>query len=371
MYFPWLAIPSGAWLRHAALYWDGIYIVGDKSDASMLAKIRPEVGFLANEGYLKYIGIQSFFEIETKEMSMQRNRERNEILSSSRGIALRDSPAAETVRQRSLLELDLRRSRNKTQGKEATLPMLDDFSSDPQLVEMAIRVQGRAAKRLGVPVATARRFLVLHSLLWSALAVRDFCSVKAGTLEAGTDCLLLGELLYTPLPETHQEPALGISLMNVFPQPVPDAPIELVLQLKEKHRLEYLHFRQALREMKAEFSRATSMAESNRILAAFADELAARRLELARKMHRDGVGTVFSMVKAVINSAPSALMTGIGVQVLGQDLPVSLKVAALAAPPVIAVLQQGCASWRERREAIEESEAGYLFWADKMGLIGE
>jgi len=372
MYFPWLTIPSGAWLRHATLYWDGIRMVGDEGVANALEKIRPEMNTLAREGLLKHVPIDAFAAIEREGLSEQRNRERDEILSSSRGTAFLNSPAAESVRKRMAMEIALQlEARRDTGGKDAALEMLDDFSADPTLVEMGIRVQTRAAKRLGVPVESVSRILIAQAILWSALAVRDYCWLYGPRLEAGTDYLLPGELLYTPLPGTHREPALGISLANILPQPVPDAPIERILRLKDKHQLEYLRFRQAVNEMRMELPRAASVAEFHHILGAFGDELAAKRLELSQKMHRDGVGTVFGMIKAVINSVPSAFMLEVGAQIWGRDLPPSLRTAAIAAPPVIAILEQGWTSRRKSREFAENSEVGYLFWASKMGLINE
>lgn len=372
MYFPWLTIPSGAWLRHATLYWDGIRMVGDEGVANALAKIRPEISVLTREGLLKYVSIGAFTAIEREGLSEQRNRERNEILASSRGTAFLNSPAAEAVRRRMAIELALQLAAERDAGeKDVALEMLDDFSADPTFVDMALRVQKRAAKRMGVPVESVSRILIARVVLWSALAVRDYCWLYGAGLEAGTDYLLPGELLYTPLPGTHREAALGLSLANILPQPVPDAPIERILRLKDKHQLEYLRFRQSVNEMRKELSRATSLAEFHHILGAFGDELAAKRLELSQKMHRDGVGTVFGMIKAVINSVPSAFMLEVGAQIWGQDLPPSLKTAAIAAPPVIAILEQGWASRRKSREFAENSEVGYLFWASKMGLINE
>ena len=370
MYFPWLTIPSGAWLRHATLYWDSIHIVGDDGTRNVLAKIRPEMSVLAREGLLKYVPIDAFTVIDQEGMSDQRNRERDEILSSPRGTAFLNSPAAETVRQRMAAEIEMQWAAKRiTEGEDAALEMLDDLQADPTIVNMAIKVQTRAAKKMGASIENVRRILITRVVLWSALAVRDYCWLCGTGVEAGTDYLLPGELLYTPLPETHRESALGIALANILPQPVPDAPIERVLRLKDKHHLEYIRFRKAINEMRAELARATSPAEFHQILGVFGDELAAKRLELSKEMHRDGVNTVFNMIKVVINSAPSGIILEMGAQIWGQNLPPSLRAASFAAPLVISILKQGYVSWRERREAIEGSEAGYLFWADKMGLI--
>lgn len=373
MYFPWLTIPSAAWLRHAALYWDGIRILGDEGVQTALSAIRPEeMTHLSSEGLLRFVSMDSFAEIERDGRSEERNRERNEILSSSRGQAFLKSPAAEQVRRRMGTEIEFQMiARRVTEAKDTSLEVLEDLALDPEMLEMAEKVQRRAAGRFGVSVEEARRILIARVVVWSALCVRDYCGFLGAQLEASTDYLLPGELIYSPLLNTHGAPAIGLSLANVLPQPVPDAPIDKILKLKSKHRLEYLQFRRAFHELSVELSRATSEAEFRHVLGAFGDELSAKRLELEEKMHRGGVGTVLSMVRAVINSAPSELMMGLGFEIWGQALPLGAKAAAYTAPPVIAVLKQGYTSWRERRATVEGSEAGYLFYAQKMGLIGE
>jgi len=372
MYFPWLTIPSAGWLRHAALYWDGIRLLGDDSVRDELAEIRPEMKLLLSEGLLNYVSLDALVEVERDGRSEDRNRERQEILESPRGQAFLNSPAAEAVRERMGAELMLQRlARAIAQAREAGSETAVDIAPNPKLQAISTRVQQRAAKRFGVPVEQARRILITRMVVGSALCIRDFCGLKGTGLEAGTDYLLPGELLYSPLPTMHATPALGLSLSNVLPQPVPDAPMEEVLKLKSKHRLEYLRFREALHELSAELSRATSESEFRHVLGAFGDELLAKRLELEKKMRRGGVDTVLSMVKAVINSAPSEILMGLGVEIWGQALPLGAEAAAYAAPPVIAILGQARASWKENQEAVEDSTAGYLFHAKKMGLIGE
>lgn len=371
MYFPWLTIPSAAWLRHAALYWDGVHLLGDDDVREKLVEIRPEMSILASEGLLRFAPMDALTEIE-RGRTKDRNRERNEILASPRGQAFLDSPAAELIRQRLGVEIELQMlARRVTGATGVSLKILASCALDPEMLEMAEKVQHRAAERFGVSVEQARRILIARLVIWSALCVRDFCGMMGSQLEPSTDYLLPGDLLYTPLPDTHSVSAIGLFLSNVLPQPVPDAPIEKVLKLKSKHRLEYLRFRTAMHELGAELSRATSESEFRHVLGAFGDELSTKRIELEKKMRRGGVETVQSMLKAVINSAPSELMMSLGVEIWGQALPIGARGAAYAAPPVIAILKQGYASWKGRREAIEGSEVGYLFHAKKMGLIGE
>jgi hypothetical protein len=372
MYFPWLTIPSAGWLRHAALYWDGIRLLGDEGVRKELAEIRPEMELLQSEGLLTFVSLDALVEIERGGRSEERSRERQEILESPRGIAFLNSPAAEAVRERMAVELTLQRmARSLVRAREAGSDVVDDITPDPKQLEITKNVQQRAAERFGVPVEQARRILIARMVIWSALCIRDFCGMQDDQLEPGTDYLLPGELLYSPLPSTHASSAIGLSLANILPQPVPDAPMKQVLRLKSKHRLEYFRFRSAIHELGAELSRAASESEFRHVLGAFGDELSAKRIELEKRMRRAGVDTVLSMVKAVINSAPSELMMSLGVEVWGQVLPLGVKAAAYAAPPVIAVLKQGYASWKESRETVEGSEVGYLFHAKKMGLIGE
>jgi hypothetical protein len=372
MYFPWLTIPSAAWLRHAALYWDGIRLLGDEGVRDELQEIRPELRLLLSEGLLAYVSLDVLLEVERDGRSEERNRETQEILESPRGRAFLNSPAAEAVRERMAIELTLQRlARGIARARETGSEIADEIVQDPKLLEIRERVQQRAAERFGVPVEQARRIMITRMVVGSALCIRDFCGMQDDRLEPGTDYLLPGELLYTPLPSTPSRPAIGLSLANILPQPVPNAPMERVLKLKSKHRLAYIRFRTAIHELSAELSRAASESEFSHVLAAFGDELRANRIELEKKMRRGGVDTTLSMVKAVINSAPSEIMMGLGVEIWGQALPLGVKAAAYAAPPVIAVLKQSYASSVERRETVEGSEAGYLFHAKRMGLIGE
>lgn len=372
MYFPWLTIPSAGWLRHAALYWDGIRLLGDEGVRKELAEIRPEMELLQSEGLLTFVSLDALVEVERDGRSEERSRESQEVLESPRGKAFLSSPAAEVVRERMAAELTLQRlARSLARAREAGSEVVDGIAPDPKQLEITRKVQQRAAERFGVPVEQARRIMIARMVVGSALCIRDFCGMQNDRLEPGTDYLLPGELLYSPLPSTHSHPAIGLSLANILPQPVPDAPMESVLKLKSKHRLEYIRFRKAMHELSAELSRATSESEFGDVLGAFGDELYAKRIELEKKMRRGGVDTTLSMVKAVINSAPSEFMMGLGVEIWGEALFLGVKAAAYAAPPVIAVLKQFRASWKEGRETVEGSEAGYLFHAEKMGLIGE
>lgn len=372
MYFPWLTIPSAGWLRHAVLYWDGIRLLGDEGVRDELARIRPEMELLVSEGLLTFVSLDALVEVERDGRAEERSRESQEILESPRGRAFLNSPAAEAVRERMAVELTLQRlARGIAKARETGSEIADEIVQDPKLLEIRERVQQRAAERFGVPVEQARRIMITRMVVGSALSIRDYCRAQGGRLEPGTDYLLPGDLLYSPLPSSHDGSAIGLSLANILPQPVHDAPMEKVLKLKSKHHLEYLRFRTAVLELSAELSRATSEGEFTHVLGAFGDELSVKRIELEKKMHRGGVQTVLSMFKSVINSAPSELMMSLGVEIWGQALPLGVKAAAYAAPPVIAVLNQSYASSVERRETVEGSEVGYLFHAKKMGLIGE
>jgi hypothetical protein len=338
LYYPTIAVPSGAWLKQALLYWDKIAsIVPTDWDGVPVIKYTPEVQTLYDR--------EIFIPVRPESLIHESYRKLHDF--EQELMSLIETPEFQEL----LPPLGQRAFRSKIH-KNKVSKALFHFLLERGLVAPEL-VDERWYKFDRVTANAYMAMLAQH------LADLDYIHTVPGT-----DYGLYQELIYrTQLPD---EGIAGLStrLHHVLPIPRKDVSIQAVLDFRQKRRQELQNFQQVIDDYQHELGQVSCQQDAEYVVRKYQRSFK-RKVENLQALFKDAkvsnaLGTLETIVKT--GSLPAAAALDI-------ELPAEVAIPTMGAIGLLSVGKYHIDRRNARRAALRTSAFSYLYHAEEDEII--
>lgn len=338
LYYPKIAIPDGAWLRQALLYWDRIGSIipreidragHDLQDLHTLYELNvyrsynPE-DFIAGDQRLRIEFEQEFIHISKKPSFWRR------------------LPPPEARRFDSTIHI---------------AKITDNLSEYIQSKGLAI---------LRDRYDSWYQFERSSAWLYMALLAKYMADSAEETTIPGTDFGLFKDFIFQTEKRNFSASCFELTLQDILPVPSQDTPIEKILEFKSKRRDELISFREVIWDIQNELKNSQEVGQIRDIASRYSDLINTRVSDLSKTMQEDNFqllrGSLETLVKT--DSIPSLSLVFDPFQI-----PIEYKLAGLGVLGVISVSNYLLDRRNERRKLLRENSFSYLYHAEHEGII--
>ena len=338
LYYPKIAIPDGAWLRQALLYWDRIGSIiprefdragHDLQDLHTLYELNvyrsynPE-DFIAGDQRLRIEFEQEFIHISKKPSFWRR------------------LPPTEARRFDSPIHI---------------AKITDNLSEYIQSKRLAIlRDRYDSWYQFERPAAW----------LYMSLLAKYIADSAEETTIPGTDFGLFKDFIFQTEKRYFSASCFELTLQDILPVPSQDTPLEKILEFKSKRRDELISFREVIWDIQNELKNSQEVSQIRDIASRYSDLINTRVSDLSKTMQEDNFqlwrGSLETLVKT--DSIPSLSLVFDPFQI-----PIEYKLAGLGVMGVISVSNYLLDRRNERRKLLRENSFSYLYHAEHEGII--
>ena len=338
LYYPKIAIPDGAWLRQALLYWDRIGSIiprefdragHDLQDLHTLYELNvyrsynPE-DFIAGDPRLRIEFEQEFIHISKKPSFWRR------------------LPPTEARRFDSPIHI---------------AKITDNLSEYIQSKRLAIlRDRYDSWYQFERPAAW----------LYMSLLAKYIADSAEETTIPGTDFGLFKDFIFQTEKRYFSASCFELTLQDILPVPSQDTPLEKILEFKSKRRDELISFREVIWDIQNELKNSQEVSQIRDIASRYSDLINTRVSDLSKTMQEDNFqlwrGSLETLVKT--DSIPSLSLVFDPFQI-----PIEYKLAGLGVMGVISVSNYLLDRRNERRKLLRENSFSYLYHAEHEGII--
>lgn len=338
LYYPKIAIPDGAWLRQALLYWDQIGSIIprelDLADHSIQAlrtlielnvyrSYNPE-DFITGDQRLRMEFEQEFIRISKKPSFWKR-----------------------------LPPLNARRFDSPIHIAKITY-------------EMSEYVQSKGLAILKDQYAPWYQFERSAAFLYMSLLAKYMADSAEETTIPGTDFGLFKDFIFQTEKSIFSASCFELTLQDILPVPSQDTPLEEILEFKAKRKDELISFREVIWGIQNELKNSQEVSQIRDIASRYSDLINTRVSELRKTMQEEKLqlwrGSLETLVKA--DSIPSLSLVFDPFQI-----PIEYKLAGLGVMGVISVSNYLLDRRNERRKLLRENSFSYLYHAEQEGII--
>ena len=338
LYYPKIAIPDGAWLRQALLYWDRIGSIipreidragHDLQDLHTLYELNvyrsynPE-DFIAGDQRLRIEFEQEFIHISKKPSFWRR------------------LPPPEARRFDSTIHI---------------AKITDNLSEYIQSKGLAI---------LRDRYDSWYQFERSSAWLYMALLAKYMADSAEETTIPGTDFGLFKDFIFQTEKRYFSASCFELTLQDILPVPSQNTPLEKILEFKTKRRDELTSFREVIWDIQNELKNSQEVSQIRDIASRYSDLINTRVSDLSKTMQEDNFqllrGSLETLVKT--DSIPSLSLVFDPFQI-----PIEYKLAGLGVLGVISVSNYLLDRRNERRKLLRENSFSYLYHAEHEGII--
>ena len=338
LYYPKIAIPDGAWLRQALLYWDRIGSIipreldradQDIQDLHTLYELNvyrsynPE-NFIAGDQRLRIEFEQEFIHISKKPSFWKR------------------LPPPESRRFDSPIHIAKITNNLSEYIQSKGLAILRDrYDSWYQFERSA-------------------------AWLYMSLLAKYIADSAEETTIPGTDFGLFKDFIFQTEKRNFSASCFELTLQDILPVPSQDTPLEKILEFKTKRMDELISFREVIWDIQNELKNSQEVSQIRDIASRYSDLINTRVSDLSKTMQEDNFqlwrGSLETLVKT--DSIPSLSLVFDPFQI-----PIEYKLAGLGVLGVISVSNYLLDRRNEHRKLLRENSFSYLYHAEHEGII--
>lgn len=338
LYYPKIAIPDGAWLRQALLYWDRIGSIipreldradQDIQDLHTLYELNvyrsynPE-NFIAGDQRLRIEFEQEFIHISKKPSFWKR------------------LPPPESRRFDSPIHIAKITNNLSEYIQSKGLAILRDrYDSWYQFERSA-------------------------AWLYMSLLAKYMADSAEETTIPGTDFGLFKDFIFQTEKRNFSASCFELTLQDILPVPSQDTPLEKILEFKTKRMDELISFREVIWDIQNELKKSQEVSQIRDIASRYSDLINTRVSDLSKTMQEDNFqlwrGSLETLVKT--DSIPSLSLVFDPFQI-----PIEYKLAGLGVLGVISVSNYLLDRRNEHRKLLRENSFSYLYHAEHEGII--
>ena len=338
LYYPKIAIPDGAWLRQALLYWDRIGSIipreldradQDIQDLHTLYELNvyrsynPE-NFIAGDQRLRIEFEQEFIHISKKPSFWKR------------------LPPPESRRFDSPIHIAKITNNLSEYIQSKGLAILRDrYDSWYQFERSA-------------------------AWLYMSLLAKYIADSAEETTIPGTDFGLFKDFIFQTEKRNFSASCFELTLQDILPVPSQDTPLEKILEFKTKRMDELISFREVIWDIQNELKKSQEVSQIRDIASRYSDLINTRVSDLSTTMQEDNFqlwrGSLETLVKT--DSIPSLSLVFDPFQI-----PIEYKLAGLGVLGVISVSNYLLDRRNEHRKLLRENSFSYLYHAEHEGII--
>jgi len=338
LYYPKIAIPDGAWLRQALLYWDRIGSIipreldradQDIQDLHTLYELNvyrsynPE-NFIAGDQRLRIEFEQEFIHISKKPSFWKR------------------LPPPESRRFDSPIHIAKITNNLSEYIQSKGLAILRDrYDSWYQFERSA-------------------------AWLYMSLLAKYMADSAEETTIPGTDFGLFKDFIFQTEKRNFSASCFELTLQDILPVPSQDTPLEKILEFKTKRMDELISFREVIWDIQNELKNSQEVSQIRDIASRYSDLINTRVSDLSKTMQEDNFqlwrGSLETLVKT--DSIPSLSLVFDPFQI-----PIEYKLAGLGVLGVISVSNYLLDRRNEHRKLLRENSFSYLYHAEHEGII--
>ena len=338
LYYPKIAIPDGAWLRQALLYWDRI--------GSIIPREFDRAGHdLQDLHILHELNVYRSYNPEDFIVGDQRLRiefEQEFIHISKKPSFWRRLPPPEARRFDSPIHI---------------AKITDDLSEYVQSKGLAI---------LRDRYDSWYQFERSAAWLYMSLLAKYMADSAEETTIPGTDFGLFKDFIFQTEKRYFSASCFELTLQDILPVPSQNTPLEKILEFKTKRRDELTSFREVIWDIQNELKNSQEVSQIRDIASRYSDLINTRVSDLSKTMQEDNFqllrGSLETLVKT--DSIPSLSLVFDPFQI-----PIEYKLAGLGVLGVISVSNYLLDRRNERRKLLRENSFSYLYHAEHEGII--
>jgi len=350
LYYPFINVSDGTWLRNAALYWDEVCSIvpyrgyPDRS---------PELRYMEERGQYRPIYPQELFYAHNADelcSQLQKGlRQRGNSASHSSGLQL---PPRE-------------RKRIYSPG----LAELIHYKKLPRNLLNTLVASGIVTPIDGEWLEADEAFEHIYMRLLAGFAAKH----DQANMVIGTDKARELNSIYHAYPHTGRNginSSVVLTLDHCFPAPAEDIGLERILDFKEEYHSELLELRRKIREYESNVSSCASIEDVKRTTAAFRESWEIELTDAEQMFRGGGIGFTLQTLRTFVVDAGAAAGLLQGIQALGLA---SLNSAVLGATVGMSGLIGVGIQHRNYRNKINERNHNngfaYIIKAYQSGLI--
>jgi len=356
LYYPTIAIPTGAWLRQSLLYWDEV------------GSIVPQQWETDNKypKHIQYLISEEEFRPVRPELLIRSpvlDRERQKLDAEFRAVI--DSPQF-----RQMLVVSPGRAvrdvnyATLTQGWRVHEAKVDD-SLLGSLIE-----RGLARRRS--PHADWHQFEPLTGQLYISLLAKYLADLEPDSTVPGTDLRTYERLIYDAPRAPKSVRCVDMRFLRALPVPREDVALKTIVTFKRKRRTELLHFREELSKFQRQISEAEE-SQVNHLVTDFANRLERRVDELGAVLRDSRLETVAGSFKAILNVKSPKFWGALGgTTVLANVIashPMEWTMAGFGVMGSIELAQHWINARNKERAVLRHEGFAYLYHADAARIL--
>ena len=338
LYYPKIAIPDGAWLRQALLYWDQIgSIVPREFDQADHAV--PDLRMLYELRIYRPYNPEDFI---TGDQRLRMEFEQEFIAISKKPSFWKRLPPPQARRFDSPIHI---------------AKITDDLSEYIQSKSLATR-RDRYDHWY--------QFERSAALLYMSLLAKYMADSAEEMTIPGTDFGLFKDFIFQTENANFSKSCFELTLQDILPVPSQDTPLEKIIEFKSKRKDELISFREVIWGIQNELKNTQEVSEIRDIASRYSDLVKARVSELSKTMYEEKLqlwrGSLETLVKT--DSIPSLSLAFDPFQI-----PIEYKLAGVGVIGVISVSNYLLDRRNERRKFLRENSFSYLYHAKQEGII--
>ncbi len=363
LYYPTINIPTNSWLRHSLLYWDELSsIVPQSWDNKYLSKLSPDINYLLEEGHFRPIKPDELIrQSENWEALEEFEKEFMEIIQSP---PFKKFIKSKPFRQSKLhidkvrgTELVSRIHSNKTSGnlyhflRDLGFASVDKKNGEWYLFENHV------------------------ALIYMSLLAKYLANVDKKQTTIGTDFKIYEKFNFKRVNETEGFPVVSLNLSNILPSPVPNVPLEKIIDFKNNRQDELYHFRKILMDFQIKISKAQSNQELKEISVSFQEAIQVGIKGLSDTLKDFKIETVSKSLKSLISvKSPAAWLSAAAIadekfHFLQNPISLQLKIIGIVAVGMIELHANYIEVRNKKMAKTRESAFSYLLQAQKAGIL--
>jgi hypothetical protein len=147
------------------------------------------------------------------------------------------------------------------------------------------------------------------ALMYMSLLAKYLAEIDKKQTTIGTDYGVYERFNFVRVKERDGFPVVSLNLTNILPVPIPNIPLEKIIDYKKKRKDELLQFRKVLMEFQSKISKSKSNQEAKELSVAFQESLKIGLKGLTATLRDSRIETIFKSMKSLISlKSPTTLV---------------------------------------------------------------
>ena len=336
LYYPKIAIPDGAWLRQALLYWDRI--------GSIIPREFDRAGHDLQDLHKLY------------ELNVYRSYNPEDFIIGD---------------QRLRMEFEqefIHISKKPSFWKRLPPPEARRFDSPIHIAKITDNLSEYIQSK-GLAILRDRydpwyQFERSAAWLYMSLLAKYMADLAEETTIPGTDFGLFKDFIFQTEKRYFSASCFELTLQDILPVPSQDTPLEKILEFKSKRRDELISFREVIWGIQDELKNSQEVSQIRDIASRYSDLINTRVSDLSKSMYEEKLqlwrGSLETLIKA--DTIPVLALSSF-------QIPIEYKLAGLGVLGVISVSNYLLDRRNERRKLLRENSFSYLYHAKQEAII--